>query len=389
MFKRSLVGFFFLFLFFFLIFIVNNGSQQAYISYSFKIILILLSVACVSFLIIRSIFLPIDRSILVVLLSFSLYSILYCILSFNGLNVFTGLQRGFQVVSVLSVFYVFYFLGRKVNDDYFPYVILLLKFLFIFYFCISLVFAQYSNFDGGLLNPNGFGLWVGLFGLVLLQGWKDEGCIQKILLPVLTIYLIYISSSRTALAAYFLCFIVFLLPVRVLRNKFVSYSMLVIVLFSSFVLLYLYVNIDSTSSDVVAINELVRNYSGKNLLSGRNEIWPLLMEYAFYKPLLGWGAGMQVYDIVGVNLSAHNFYIQTFIQVGFVGIFFLLLIIFSIFNSILKIQNVLGFKGSLSVFLYILLVQNFEVTLLQNNLALSYPAWAFIGFMIGFDRCRV
>ena len=137
-------------------------------------------------------------------------------------------------------------------------------------------------------------------------------------------------------------------------------------------------------SDLSYYNEVVLQYTGKNLLSGRNEIWQFLIPYIQQKPLLGWGGGVNIDDISYFSYSAHNAYIQYIIQVGLLGLSFIFLFFGLIWMYIIDNKNIYS-RYCLGFVFWIFFVQNFEITFLQNNIALSLPILILLSYFLGKD----
>ena len=137
--------------------------------------------------------------------------------------------------------------------------------------------------------------------------------------------------------------------------------------------------------DITQYNDIVRVYTNKNLLSGRNEVWPYVLNLIHQKPYLGWGGGVDLNDLSPFNLSSHNFYLHTALQVGYSGVFLIFLFYFLLWNKIREISylSTLDMINANALFIWLTTIQNFEVTLLQNNLAMSIPAICLIGYVMG------
>lgn len=324
----------------------------------------------------------IEKDIFELLLSFLIFSILTAILSFNGPSPMIGLQRAFQLLSVWGVIYTFYTWGSTRNLS----IILkitrnFLVILISFYCFIALIFGAKSDFSGFLINPNGFGMWITIVALMVAGASRKN----KLLLffTIAAIYLVYISSSRTSLLALIAGIGILYIPKPLITSNFFKIFLILFLIAFSFLSIYMTIYFDLS-----LYNEFVRDNSGKNLQSGRNFIWPVIVEFIFIKPWLGWGSGINLSDFLNKSYSMHNYFLQIIMQTGFIGFSIFLLIIFKIYKIIYKIADIRYLKLALSIFVSLIIMQSFEVTIFQNNLALSYPVWATIGLVLGNNNIQ-
>lgn len=301
-------------------------------------------------------------------------------MSFHGSSLTLGLQRSFQVLSVLGVFYIFYSGGLKGRAPFvFSGVRKLIMIAFIIHFLLSLAgikVAAFSQYSGLLLNPNVFGMWVAIISLLGL-GIKNNK--YKILAVfALSLYLVYISGSRTSLLALIVGVFILFSPNNIVKSDFYKYGLAFGLFLISFMAVYF-----TMYFDLSTYNQVVVENTGKNLQSGRHLIWPAIIDAVSNKPWLGFGSGTNLSDIFDRTYSAHNAYLQTLMQNGFIGLFLMVLVLFKIYLIIYKIKSSVYFKVSLAMFSALIMINNFEIAMFQNNLALSYPVWAVIGLSLG------
>ena len=372
--KKSFLLFFLLSLVFIL---VNNSNELEVVSFLFKMVLSVVSVLFFLYAIISLAQLSrLNKDVLYIFILFFLFALYTGGGAFFGSNTAMGLQRSFQLFSVLGVIYVFYSLavkgGVEIGFRVFRYFVLFLVFV---NFAIFIVVGR--KYSGFLINPNLFGIWMVVLVLVCLSAEKHKGIVFYLAL-VFGSSLVYFSGSRTAMLSFLMGLMILLLPYRFLKLPiFKKGIFFFLVLFSFFVIYF------TLYFDLEVYNEAVRETSGKNLQSGRHIIWPIAMKAISLKPFWGWGSGFDLSNLIGSGLSAHNYFIQLMLQSGFIGLFLFLLIIYKVYNILFSVENKIFFKLSLSCFCGLIITQSFEVTIFQNNLALSYPVWAIVGLTIG------
>lgn len=317
-------------------------------------------------------------SILFIML-FTLYMISTAFLS-TGITS-TGRIRSMQIVVIFFTILSFYYHGA--NGMARSLIIAqrnLAKLLISVFLLYSFIFGVYSNYSGGLSNANGFGMWVFIFAITLfISTGEDRKKALTYIYFFACFYLIFISSSRTSLLAISVSTIVFLMAPNSARFRRI-YPFIIfvgVVIFSIGVLAF------TLSHDLSAYNQMTMEITGKNLASGRQVVWPIVIDSISSNLLLGMGASAGLSDFSDFTFSAHNLFIQTALQTGLIGLTFLILIIFFTFRLISLSFNSKLYKASISAFAGILIMQSFEVTLTQNNLSLSLPIWALLGLAYG------
>ena len=134
------------------------------------------------------------------------------------------------------------------------------------------------------------------------------------------------------------------------------------------------------------LSEWVRLYTGRGIFTGRQEIWPLVLAEIAKAPVWGHGPGVLPSDFMPLRLSAHNYYLQLALQVGFTGVALLMAALASLYHVALKVRrDGAGLAGALApaVVLVLMVHQGFEVTLLQNALVIGALQWLLLGLLLG------
>ncbi len=126
------------------------------------------------------------------------------------------------------------------------------------------------------------------------------------------------------------------------------------------------------------LNEYTRQYTGGNLLSGRETVWLPLISTILERPLLGFGSGSSIGNVIQTDLSAHNLYIQTAFQVGFVGLLAFFALLAAIWRLLWHGRSSFAVRLSGAFLIGILTHQMFEVSLTQNNLSIGTLQWLVI-----------
>lgn len=303
--------------------------------------------------------------------------LLLCYSIINSLiNPFTfdGVERLIQLYMCLATLIIFSTYDWNIRD--YNFVLFIIK-VSVFFCLISLLISGVvsNKFSGIFSSSNTLGgVLLCYLGLYLLMPRKYT-LIDKI--TVLSIFLLMLfSNSRSILVAtFFFLLFMYLFHKNIIKNrKLILY--IFIVLFTLFPLFY----VNLYNSDLRRLlNELSNKYFDKNFFSGRQIMWEYLLILIKQKLLFGYGLSASPENIIGIKLSAHNWYIQMLLQVGIVG--YLLLV--NIFHSIWDVaqKNKKNFAGynSCAFIIGILIWQGFEVALTQNNIQIGLFVWFVLG----------
>ncbi|MBI5340278.1 MAG: O-antigen ligase family protein [Mycolicibacterium rufum] len=129
----------------------------------------------------------------------------------------------------------------------------------------------------------------------------------------------------------------------------------------------------------------ITEISGHRANSGRDQLYFYLLSKVQDNPLTGLGAGTLPRDFLSTEFSAHNFYLQVYLQVGLLGVAVLICFLLSVWRDMAQLTTVPGRFGG-AVFLMFVIHNGAEVLLLQNSALVAIPAWAAIGLALALDR---
>lgn len=262
---------------------------------------------------------------------------------------------------IASISLFLYFMISKLSRNQ-------LKILFWNIFVLSLI--PFLNFMLGttylftIINPNGIGMLLSfpLFLSILLLGKEKKFLVFSIILIVMII----LTVTRSVLLGIFFSMIFYFI-LKFINNRI---AFLVTILISFYVVyksIIFYTNLKNKEYFTL-INNYSTEYAGKNLLSGREEIWKQAFIYIRENLWFGYGIGSNISEIFGMNLSLHNFYIQLTLQSGILGLISFLILLITILNSCYSKNIEFEQKIALSFFIGYLIQQNFEVFLFENNI---------------------
>ncbi|WP_156432612.1 hypothetical protein [Mycobacterium sp. M26] len=131
----------------------------------------------------------------------------------------------------------------------------------------------------------------------------------------------------------------------------------------------------------------IAEITGRHATTGRDVLYPYLLYVAQKSPVFGLGAGTRPRDVVSTSLSAHDYYIQVFMQVGVVGLVLLVCFLLATWRVLVQARSAVGRFGS-ALFIMLILHNSTEVFMFQNSSLVVVPAWCAIGLAFSFDRRR-
>lgn len=137
---------------------------------------------------------------------------------------------------------------------------------------------------------------------------------------------------------------------------------------------------------LVDLNNFAYERTGRLLQSGRDKIWPDLYDLIQERIFFGFGVDALPSEYIDTNLSAHNYYLQLMLQMGFFG---LILALWFIFNMWMLVANIasrnLGNAFAAGVFSSFIVHNLTEVLMFQNALPIAFLEWTFVSVVIGLS----
>lgn len=135
----------------------------------------------------------------------------------------------------------------------------------------------------------------------------------------------------------------------------------------------------TTSEFAVYFTRYVSDTSGRRATSGRDWLWPnIVYVVQANNPWVGVGAGALPRDVMPTDLSSHSYYMQVFLQTGWIGLVLLIGLLLAIWSPLAMSNQSAGHFGA-AVFLMFVTHNSTEVLMFQNGLIAGIPAWCVIG----------
>lgn len=306
--------------------------------------------------------------------------LIYAISSFNDFDWQKSLFRGIQVAVTAAVLVAAFMYG-KASHAMFDRS---LYWTALFSLLVVLVFSLV--FDGfGFQNPNSLGM--AAYVLLSIFVFTSRNGFWRWTLSVLAIWLIVWSGSRASLLAAIAFFVTYGAAPLLKKNKSI-HLLYMFALFGFGFFAILFVTGVVAEDWLLMADGFSRDHFNKRIESGRNEVWTHVMGLIYEKPFLGWGGGVELSDLSEWEFSVHNLYLQVLLQIGLVGLLGTVTFIFIVWYGLYYVASAPAGRVAISSFTGLLTLQFFEVSLFQNNLALSLPIVVLIGLALGrYTEC--
>lgn len=237
-------------------------------------------------------------------------------------------------------------------------------------------------------NPNPYAaiMYYLSFPLILMLENKklSNNIILYLMLAVMSAIII-LTKSISIWGACILSFIVYVCWPFISSTKFIHRAVFNVTVFFIMAFTYIY-PIAYKMPNYEKINQMFFEYTGQRFFSGRNIFWSTLLELATGKIFLGYGTGVLPSDLIKTDFSAHNQYLQTLLQNGLIGIVLLVLLLKSIWDYLYIAKQDVVARLTSSFMIGIMVHQTFEVTLLQNNIAIGLLQWFIMA--VGLSRIK-
>lgn len=282
------------------------------------------------------------------------------------------------LMQIMIYLYLLVLTGRRVSAHEALNISRVYSYLFIiilFYLYIKdIELLNYSNYFESQL---GFLVLVSVCFFILSK--KNI----RLTLPILAVtgVTIYLSSRRGALLG-LIGFLITYFFWNVLRKSLRLYKFYFIVISIICILVpFIYLELSNPNSSLgIALNSLVVKLTGSRLFSGRDILWPYVIEIIMQNPLIGSGIGVTLSEFFQeINLSTHNLAFFVLMQSGLVGLFLFYYMLYCFwleyFKNDPRYSRIFG-----SLLIAIIIQQTFSLGLLSGKMALAIPVWTLISF---------
>lgn len=295
------------------------------------------------------------------------------------------------IKSVFQIFLIALFFWGAVQVIYQPTVMKILG-----YFWTVIVFLNLSLWIiGGLQYPfGGIFLYKNVLGGVTALGIffltaarytsirNNQNLIFWNLGILVSLLLLIASGSRASWLLIVFAYITYYIWPIISKKILVSIIFICLIIIVASGTAFIYVEFLKYQEAWVEVNRIIYEITGQHLYSGRQILWIILIEEIQKQPF-GHGPGASPEYFLPTGLSAHNLYMQIMLQVGIIGLGFLLLAFILIWLQLTKNRKNQISRLSASFMVGIIFHQVFEVSLTQNALVIGFMMWGIMAAGVG------
>lgn len=286
-----------------------------------------------------------------------------------------GLRHTVSTVTAACALMLYASFGREV----------LMKRWFHILASLFIVFGLFGTATGSLAKNISGGVMLYFLALLALlafaRGKRRSGTIVLAYLAMaVTLALVLDFRSLIAYAAVFALAYIGALRLQRRAYWFMGIAGSALIIVST---IWYFLNI-TTSQIAIDLTRLVSEASGRPATSGREWLWPAIVDAVERtSPWIGLGPGALPRDFLPTTFSAHSYYLQVYMQWGWIGVVVLVCLLVSVWSSLTLSRNSIGNFGS-AVFLMFVAHNSTEVLMFQNGLMAAIPAWCVVGAAIAF-----
>lgn len=237
-------------------------------------------------------------------------------------------------------------------------------------------------------NANSFSIALFSTMAVFLVTSNSSKVKENIFWIGLSIFVIVLTGTRSTLLAFFPMILIFLFQKYDISLVRMKKTILTFILLVSFGFIYFYSQLYGTDLGA-AINASVRELTGKNFYSGRQVIWSSIINTdSIWEVIFGHGSSMKVSELIELDLSAHNSFVQIYFQNGLIGLSLILLLFYLVLDRATKSSNPLNRVFAFPLIIGFTIVANFEVFIFQNQPVAALMFTIFIAIVCSGENNR-
>ncbi len=244
------------------------------------------------------------------------------------------------------------------------------------------------GFKAYLVSGNGLGpfaalalFFLGLAWLMTSQRWPR---LVYAGLSVLSLGLLWGSSARSAMLAVVIALLVYALWPWLSRRR-LRMHLVWIVLLCIVASAYVIYPLVRTQPVYDQLQSLSLQLTSKNVYSGRDVMWILVLRKIQERPLLGYGPMAEPRKLFATDHRAYSTYLLIALQVGLIGLALFILLLNAIWNGFWSGRNHPAVRIAAAALVFIVVHDIFEAHFTQGNAALGILMWMSIGIGLAYS----
>lgn len=316
--------------------------------------------------------------------------ILFIAIIFSVLSLISALinQKPFEITNTLQFISCVLFglyISTIVWTKYKIKLVYILVTLYIsLHFIIWILSGFPQLFTSFYPNSNTFGPYIFLsLYFIFFKIQQTKFTVIDLLILMATLVLILASDARSILISAIIGLFIFIFWKIISRSKFIATIVYMIAIIIILSMIFVYPQLPQWQYFHI-IEEWMLETFNKSLMSGREEIWIVILELINQKPFFGYGPDAIPAELIYENYSTHNLYLNIAMQSGILGLIIFIVLFYAIFITFVKSKESKTVRLAVAFLFTILVHQFFEITLIQNQLSIGLIQWTIIGIGLGF-----
>lgn len=324
----------------------------------------------------------------------NVFYLIVCITSLMLWYIVLQIISGFSPASVSRTIYIFiiaitlFTLAASSNNVQFDSRRPFLAIIYFMSWSILLVlFLFFTDITGQRgINQNGVGMLA--FSIIIIGVFFG---LHKYYSKIFTLYLIVSLffvigvASRGALLALIIFGFSYFFYRTIIRNRLIYWGVFLLSALHVTTWVYL-LSFSHDNEHLQALNILSLDLFGARIFSGRDFLWPAILEVLRNHPITGLGPSASLLGILDTGLSAHNGFLQIGLQAGYVGIFLITGALLFVWRGLYMQPDSMTRRVSIAFFVAFVSYNIFDAALTQNQFAFALLFWAMMGLALGKSK---
>lgn len=310
--------------------------------------------------------------------SFKLFLPILIIYFISILIVARGLDEFIRLFQLLLICLIFSYYSFSQRDGAIVSLALCIALMVLSFFILFLATGMNIPFKGIFNSQNTTApILLSYIYFLIIALWSVRGSLLKLIFGfsiVIALFLFAKTEVRSAYLSIIAGLILWSLWPWITKRKILFW----VTIYSGYLMIIgvMVVLAIISSFNISDYGQLAIKYTGADLTTGREKIWLPVFEKVLEKPFLGYGLGINARQLIGAEVnSAHNLYLQTAMQSGFLGLLSIIGIFHMIWSRLLSLKDNKSARLTAAFFVGILVHQTFEVALFSNQIYLGIIFW--------------
>ena len=245
-----------------------------------------------------------------------------------------------------------------------------------------------KGFKAFFVSGNGLGPFAALAMFFIIVAWlmTNQRWLRLVYagLSLLCLGLVWGSSARSAMLAVVIALLIYLVWPWLSRKR-LRMHLIWVVLLCLVASAYVVYPLVRTQPVYDQLQTLSKQLTSKNVYSGRDVMWILLIRQVQERPWLGYGPLAEPRKLFATDHRAYSTYLLIAVQVGLVGLALFMLLLNAIWRGFWSGRDHPAVRIAAAAFIFIVVHDIFEAHFTQGNASLGILMWMTIGIGLAFS----